>query len=191
MIGIVFATLREARPFMQNFGMKAKDSGIVVYICGMGPEKAVSGIKQLVKRHKLSSVINAGIAGALKRDFNIGSVVNVIKVVNQAANRYYMPDGADLWKALPPAVLITSPEPVFNESKRSQLAKLADIVDMEGAEIARVCKKEKIKFSAIKAISDFAGENDRTQLYKHIDNLSLLLAGILAQKLLEDKNIIC
>ena len=177
MIGIVFATIREAQPFLQKLGESVHN--IIVCICGMGPESAGREVRQLLKNHKIDSVINAGIAGALNINFHIGQVVSVSKVVNWPANSYYIPDGANLWSDLPSAVLITSADPVFDNALRSQMVKLADIVDMEGAAIAHVCQEAKIKFSAIKAISDLAGENDRERLFENIDALSVKIAEIL------------
>ncbi|MBI5399307.1 hypothetical protein HZB07_01630 [Candidatus Saganbacteria bacterium] len=191
MIGIVFATIREARPFLLKLGTSVDEASnsslffnlslpnIIVCICGMGPASAEREVSQLIKNQKIEAIINAGIAGALNKNLQIGEIVNVSKVVNWPASGYYVADGADLWGGLPLAVLLTSSDPVFDSAMRSQLAKLADIVDMEGAAIARVCQKAKIKFSAIKAISDLAEENDRKRLFENIDVLSVKLAEIL------------
>ncbi|MBI5700781.1 hypothetical protein HZC34_02895 [Candidatus Saganbacteria bacterium] len=195
MIGIIFATIREARPFLEKFGQNVEDidqhpllvevsnENLVVCICGMGIERAANGTEALLENKKVGSIINAGIAGALNNNFNIGHVASVSKVVNRISNSYYIPCGADLWTALPAAVLVTSPEPVFDDTARIELSKIADIVDMEFAEIARVCRDHKIKFSAIKAISDLAGGGDRARLYKNIDRLSDIIGELLYLRL--------
>ena len=202
MIGIVFATEREAKPFLDKLSIlrQAQDDSdlvmvsssnhrqdfygnFVVLICGMGPEKAVDSLKEFVKKYKIETIINVGIAGALKANFEIGHIVNVSHAVSLLSNEKYTLDEELFFSDLPSAVLATSKDPVFDDSLREKFSKIADIVDMEGAEIARFCEAQKIKFSAIKAVSDFAGTGDRGKLYENIDRLSEKLAEILVRTL--------
>ena len=68
MIGILFATDMEAKPFLD----RGEPEGTVTVISGMGMEAARSAAEKLIKEHGCTSVINAGVCGALNNRLERG-----------------------------------------------------------------------------------------------------------------------
>ena len=187
MKAFIFATMREARPFLQNLGLKnlpkkqppeffeITKSEVLVCICGMGKDLASTSIKHLLDQYNPDTIFNVGIAGALSDNFSLGDVVQVEKTISWPSNNNYQ---LELYPALnlPVVTLITSPNPVFDSVLRNEMAAHADIVDMECSHIAKVCLDTKLPFYSIKAISDFAKENERARLFENIDRLAVKLS---------------
>jgi len=72
-------------------------------------------------------------------------------------------------KDLQPARLLTVNQPVTDETRRENLLHRfqADLVDMEGFHLARVCRSYSLPFYAVKAVSDFADKDSAAQLRSH------------------------
>ena len=71
-------------------------------------------------------------------------------------------------------MLLTVDQPVFDQHQKKLLSDVAQLVDMEGGMIARLCKQNNIPCQLIKIISDYAIE--REQLTFYLDNVSKRLA---------------
>ncbi len=84
----------------------------------------------------------------------------------------------DLWPNLPRAILVTVTDPVFDPVRRDVLATHADLVDMEGAALAHICRERTLPFHALKGVSDQAGAVDRDRLLANLDTLCETLAEL-------------
>ena len=107
-------------------------------ISGMGSAPALDVTKALLEQLEPAEVINLGIAGALGPGFEIGRIYRITQAVD-------WPDGKERpwpltpgrFRDLPPATLVTSTKPVFSTEERGKLNPVGDLVDMEGAAVAR------------------------------------------------------
>lgn len=148
----------------------------VLCICGMGPEHAHAGTTQLLQRYAVARVINAGVAGALADHLAVASVYRVTRAFRWPDSGTVY-DCQDAWPHLPPVVLATVDEPVFDPVRRAAMAQYAEIVDMEGAAIAQLCQARGVLFTALKGITDQAGAADRPRLLRNLARVSTAVAA--------------
>jgi len=198
-IGIVIATIREAAPLLARAGIMADESpatlrstsrepavplcydlrpahAMALCVSGMGPDRARAGVDLLLKKYAVTSVVNVGVAGALSEKRSVAGIYRVSRACLWPSAETVYACANDRWKKLPPVVLATVDEPVFDPVRRKEIARHADIVDMEGAAIAQRCQARGVPLYAIKGVTDRAGENDREQLLRNLDKVSAVLA---------------
>lgn len=191
MIGLIFATHTEAKPFLewsqaakvndQPFGIYQIPSKpkILVTISGMGKVCAAAACQSLIKELKITEIVNAGACGALQSEagFEPGCLFCVTSAVEgdhqspDGAPRTLISDGTFDWD-LPPARLVTSDMPVFDDQLREEMAELGDLVDMEGAAVARVAALNRVPWSMVKGVTDTAGPGDREHLKQNLIDVS-------------------
>lgn len=191
MTGLIFATKIEADPFLSAFqtALLEKDPipiyqidsmpWLYVAISGMGKVAAAAACQLLIRELESVEIINAGAAGALVsgKRYTPGSLFCVTSTVegdHELLGKNPQPlisDGrTDL--DLPPARLVTCDIPVFDSQRRKALSEKGDLVDMEGAAIARVAAMFKIPWIMIKGVSDAAGPTDRDILLGNLKMVS-------------------
>lgn len=188
----VFATSMEADPFIASvnatqikkypwpvYQATISDQPMVMIISGMGMEQAKAATEFIINNFVVNLIFNCGVAGSLTDEFDIGDIVNItdslifkdgmiqddvcqLPVHSPGVNGYS--DG----------VLLTVDQPVFNQHEKSKLADIAQLVDMEGGTVARVCNQNNITCQLIKIISDHSIE--RNQLKDNLSNVSNILA---------------
>ncbi|MGD9367083.1 MAG: hypothetical protein PVH87_15395 [Desulfobacteraceae bacterium] len=191
MIGLIFATLTEAKPFLEwSQAVRVSDQPFAVYqvpskpqlfitISGMGKVAAAVACHAQIKEFKVAEVVNAGVCGALRSGpgfapgklFCITSAAEGDHGLSGKAPRPIISDGKFDWD-LPAARLITCDRPVFDADKREALSAAGDLVDMEGAAIARVAAMYEIPWSMVKGITDTAGPVDRKVLQRNLTEVS-------------------
>ena len=203
-LAVIYATLAEAQPLID--ALRARPLGerpyaafhaprrvrvqpVVIAITGMGLAAAEAGVDEVLARERPSAVINAGIAGALHGRFSIGEVLRVDGVAESdreavASDEFQALDVdgfAWLARAARPVRLISRRDPLFDVDVRDRLAATADLVDMEGARIARRCARAGLPCALVKAVSDHA--SDRATLLHHLEHGARRLAEHLAPPL--------
>ncbi len=167
MIGILFATEMEAKPFLD----RGEPDGTVTVISGMGMEAARIATEKLIKEHGCTSVINAGVCGALNNRLQRGGVYRVSMVsTEKLKTAVNVGLGWGLKK------LVTVEEPVFQHDRKLELSKQGDLVDMEGYAVARVCEEHNVPCIMIKGVTDFGDHNGKDDIRKHIDPVSETVA---------------
>ncbi len=172
MIGILFATEMEAKPFLD----RGEPEGTVVVISGMGMDAARSATEKLIKEHGCTSVINAGVCGALNNRLERGGVYRVSMVSTEKLKAAVnVGIGMGLKK------LVTVDEAVFQPDRKRELAKHGDLVDMEGYAVARVCEEHQVPCILIKGVTDFGDHNGQGDIQKHIQPVSETLAEAVFQ----------
>jgi adenosylhomocysteine nucleosidase len=163
MVGILFATKMEAQPFLDLWG----GAGGEVSISGMGMAAARIAAEELVEKGA-TQIINAGVCGALNDSLKRGSVYRISRVsVDEASCLVVENSGLRL---------ITVDKPVFEPDRKKELAKHADLVDMEGYAVARVCKENGIPCIMVKGVTDFGDGNGKADIKKHITPVSQAVA---------------
>ena len=159
MTGIVFATTMEARPFLD----RGAHEGTVAEICGMGMEAARAATEKLISEHGCTTIINAGVCGALHHRLERGGVYRVSMVSTE-----HLKAAVNVGIGIGLKKLVTVDEPVFEAERKRELAKQADLVDMEGYAVARVCEEHGIPCILIKGVTDFGDHNGKEDIQRHI-----------------------
>lgn len=205
MIGVLFATLQEADPFLQHLcAQPASREGIPVYtgclpasghkpicigITGMGPSAAATATECFLRRHKPKTLINAGICGALENGdgFDPGAIF----AVNEAALDPSAPGAFDTpfrlstgpWSDLPTARLVTVNAPVFEHDRKAVLAVQGELVDMEGAAVAHNAVRAGVTCWIVKGVTDGADNGGRNILQQNLGWVSRRIARVLVNGL--------
>lgn len=177
----VFATLHEADFAIKRFGFKRtshcdfdvftrKDCAIV--ISGIGPIDAAVCARFLVDEIAPDTIRNFGSCGGLNKNLKVRDIVNIAKVISCDAYCF-----REFKIAESGYTLVTSANPVLKESKRRELAKKADVVDMETYGFLRALELSKFNmanFSAVKLITDTTEDCViHDEILKHISKLEI------------------
>lgn len=191
MIGLIFATRTEAEPLLEwsrarrihtdpfdLFQVPSKP-GLFITISGMGKVLSAVACHALVKEFKVEEVVNAGACGALldEKRFAPGELFCITSAAEGDHEQPDKPpqtlisDGRIDWD-LPPARLVTCDRPVFDSDWRNALSQSGDLVDMEGAAIARVAALYEVRWSMVKGITDTARPTDRAELKRNLTTVS-------------------
>ena len=203
MVGIVYATHREASPFLlqtaavlltdRPFSVFAIDAtgqpACMVVISGMGKVAASIAATYLVMAHHVSVLISAGLCGQLTKrtDWSAGDILRVSTAVEGDCDRLghaekVMACNPEWFGDLKSARLVTCDRPVFDAKWRDRLAGIAEIADMEGAAVARVAKLYGIPCAQVKGISDAADQNGRQDVVRRIDWISTRIADAIVRE---------
>lgn len=167
MIGILFATEMEAKPFLEL----GEQEGVVTVVSGMGMEAARIATGELIEKHGCTAVINAGVCGALSNRLKRGGVYRVSMVSTERLNAAVKVGvGFGLKR------LVTVEEPVFDPERRRKLRMYGELVDMEGYAVARVCEEHDIPCIMVKGVTDFGDGNGKSDIQEHIDPVSKTVA---------------
>jgi adenosylhomocysteine nucleosidase len=204
MVGVVYATRREADPFLSQLSVDsltaqpfltfqttgASHPSCITVISGMGKVAATMAATQLVLVQRVSVLISAGLCGRLIMDngWSVGDLFRIDTAVESDCDRFGHAEqtvtcDARWFGELKAARLVTQDRPVFDATRRGQLADIGDLADMEGAAVARVAKLYGIPCAMIKGISDVADENGRQDVTRHIDWVSGRIADALSREL--------
>jgi adenosylhomocysteine nucleosidase len=204
MVGIVYATRREADPFLSKVSTAPlthsafcafqtageNHTSCIVVISGMGKVAAAIAAMHLVLVHRVSVLVNAGLCGRLAREYgwSVGDLFRISSAVEGDCDRFGHAEPVvacdTRWFGhLKTARLVTCDRPVFDTIWRDQLAGVADLADMEGAAVARVARHYGIPCFLVKGISDGADETGRQDVADHIDVVSERIADALVHEL--------
>ena len=162
-IGILFATEMEAGPFLEQ----TRPDHWAVTISGLGMEAASLATRKLIEAQGVRCIVNAGICGALDDSLVRGSVFFVSEVLSEDQR-----DRVSLLQTPGAKRLATTDTPVFQTDRKKKLATVADLVDMEGLAIARVCQDHGVPCVLIKGITDFGDPDGKKDIKKHIRSVS-------------------
>ena len=197
MIAVVFATQKEAAPFIERTNAQRINTHLpvkaifktpdqcLVAVTGMGRDQAAKSIRAMLNAFDLNRVVNAGLCGALSDSLHPGDVYTVNTVQDGDASA--APLAPLPWQGLSSKRLITVAKPVHGGERRASLATNADLVDMEGWEIAQACVQHGVRYTMIKGVSDHACKNASADIMTHIQSVSqhiadILIAGLPAQQ---------
>ncbi len=193
MIGILYATVQEADPYLALSGAKAvaaepfalfelRTPPALITISGMGKVSAALAGQMLIREYDCDRILNAGVCGTLvdRVDLATGNILRVSTASEGPPGPGIPPEGfgcaGDLWQGLPVARLVTVEQPVFNPAERQRLAAWGELVDMEGAVVARVAQLYGIPWDMIKGITDMADHGERSTLHRNLAMVSQAVA---------------
>ena len=160
-LALVAALEREIRPLVRRWRVEEREyagrrfrffeSERCVAVCGgIGPEAARRATEAIISLYRPAVVESVGFAGALESGLRVGQVIEVGQVVDARDNsRTDTGSGSE--------TLITFPSIAGPEQKAKLAAAYqAQVVDMEAAAVAKAAEARRIRFAAVKVISDEA-----------------------------------
>ncbi|MFO7838524.1 MAG: hypothetical protein R6X08_03350 [Desulfosalsimonadaceae bacterium] len=166
--GLVMATYLEAKPFVAGLGCRRSTIGpftayrsenIVLVISGMGKTNAAMACACLCMSCAPACIVNIGAAGAAADgEFYLGGIYQVTAAVEPDRPHFrtglpfrHEPDTLPGFQA---ASVATRDKPVVNSDERREMAKIADLLDMEGAAVVQAARKFQIPCFLFKLVSD-------------------------------------
>jgi len=194
--GIVFAARAEAQPFLEMSGASpvtdvpmqlyaVAQPSLMIVVSGMGKVAAALATQCLMREHGIRRIVLGGACGVLSDDplFASGGIFRVTRA-SEGAPGPGIPDTPTscepaLWTQLPPATLVTLERPLFDNQRRQELAAYGELVDMEGAVVARTAAMYDVPCTIIKGVTDFAGDGHRRILRDNLAGVSLAVANTL------------
>ncbi|MGW4382790.1 nucleosidase [Kitasatospora sp. NPDC004531] len=164
------------------------DAALPVLLTGMGKVNAAAALAGLLAGGaKPSEVVNLGTAGALRTGLagthEIGRVLQHdldTPLLEQLVGR---PLDGPIELAAAGPVLATGDRFVSSDADREQLARTADLVDMEGYAIATVARRAQLPVRLVKHVSDEAGDGAALSWQESVDGCARLLADWVAAHL--------
>ena len=132
-------------------------------------EAARIAAEKLIRENGCTTIINAGVCGALNDSLERGSVRRVLSVGVDGTTGSVVLGKKGLR-------LVTVEEPVFQPDRKKELSKQADLVDMEGYAVARVCEEYNIPCIMVKGVTDFGDGKGKADIQKHITPVSEAVA---------------
>jgi adenosylhomocysteine nucleosidase len=133
---------------------QAAPPGWRVRVSGPGFQLASLAVEEELEKQIPDLVVSAGTCGALRPDLALGQVVAVQRVLSGIG------EFALHTLAGRPAVLHSQDRVAVSTQEKAALAAGgADVVDMEAAAIARICRRRGVPLAAMKAVSDLAAED--------------------------------
>jgi len=136
----------------------------LIAVGGIGQKFARRAAEVAIEVAQPKLLVSAGMVGAISPGLKVGDVGRVREVVDVATGARYPGSSDGEW------ILATSQDVSDAADKHQLFTKFgADVVDMEAAAVAQVCKERGLRFAAIKSISDDA-EFDMPPLNRFIDD---------------------
>jgi adenosylhomocysteine nucleosidase len=166
-IGLVFATLIEAKAFIKGLSLEQKekapfgilsDNRIFLIISGIGKANAAMAASYLVSKYNTEIIFNIGAAGATSTEIKTGDIFHINKVVEYDRPRLIKKGvrilKPDVLKGFKYATLATQDRPVIEPAHREEISAHADLVDMEGASVIQACRLFRAKCYLFKVVTD-------------------------------------
>ena len=202
MIGVLMATAAEAEPLRaalaavkvadepfvtHRFGPAGDRPGGVIVLSGIGKHAAAAAAEHLLACPAIEAVVNVGLCGALSDRLDRGALVRIAAAVDgdrvlAGEDPEEVPCAA-AWGEMPSARLASVDEAVFDDDRRVQLARRADVVDMEGSAVAGVCRSHGVGAYLLKGVSDRADGSGKADIRRNIEAVSARLAEAVAGEL--------
>ena len=190
MIGLIFATMTEAKPFVQGMALEKientpfavfekdrikngpfsviKKGRMVLVISGIGKANAAMAAFHCCQTFHPNVVCNLGAAGSTDHYLALGDILHVTEVIEYdrpelRSNKphVHFPHVLD---GFPSARVATQDTPIIDPDKRKEIAPIAGLVDMEAASIIQACGKFQTKCVIFKFVSD-------TPDHTHVDEI--------------------
>jgi adenosylhomocysteine nucleosidase len=165
-VAIIAAMPGELKPLVRGWphsvrnnihfwAQRTEEEEWIAACAGAGQDAATRAFAALEEGGPIDLVFSLGWVGALRADIAAGSAHNVAGVIDVRTGERFRCDAhaGELWLATSPRVADAA------EKRRLAIAYNADLVDMEGAAVARLAAMRGIPFYCIKGVSDGFSEN--------------------------------
>jgi len=166
---LLLAPMRsELRPVIRLLALKRSDSkgepfyaghrdgtDILATTIGVGPEAAARATDEILSRVPVDHVIVCGIAGAVRSDQQIGSLIVPQVVIDGTTRTRFEPDA--FRGVVRKGTVLTVGELVLDKDRLDRLeADGVEALDMESAAVGEVCLAHGVTWTVFRAISDRA-----------------------------------
>lgn len=183
---LCFAHRQEAHAFLKNENWTplsdyqdvwAREDELLV-MTGEGQEQALSKVSFLLGRYpSLKDIINFGVVGALRPEFEKGQVIEIGTVYHEESFHSFELTG--------PVDLISASKRVLDPLKAEKLSHFAPVVDRELWAIAYACKEAKVYLRSLKIISDEPHQSSESyEVCERVRDEAPILSQALYQKIL-------
>jgi len=144
----IAAFVREWERFEAG-GLKCWRRGeFVTAVVGMGWERAFRGTKVVIETFCPELVTSIGFSGSLSTKLGVGSIFIPAQVIG-------FKNGVAYQTGFGRGTLVSAASVVGSKDKPEMAARLnAQAVDMEAAAVAEACANAKVRFAAVKSVSD-------------------------------------
>ncbi len=175
MIGVIFSTEDEAKPFLKKYergrfdglveGEAYHDDHLLVTLVGTGKIKATLRTERLLRSYELDRLLHVGTCTALSPDLKTGTLVTASQVfegdrIEMSSPSYpRMPLEQPLVSAQR-ATLVTQDHAISGQTELNYWQRIADVVDMSGYAIAYVAATHGTPCNIVKVVSAVALEED-------------------------------
>ncbi|MCO6459356.1 MAG: hypothetical protein J5I93_28940 [Pirellulaceae bacterium] len=151
---------------------------VLVAQTGVGQEAAARATAELIELHHPAWVVSTGFAGGLVPDFGRGHLLMADSVVDQNDRQWDVGlkvPADQLPRAVHVGRLLTVDHLVRSSDEKRTLAERHHAVacDMETAAVAEACRQAKVRFLAVRIISDSLDDNLPPEVEKLLDQKNL------------------
>ena len=180
-IGLIFATMTEAKPFVQGMALEKLENvpfsvfqkgPIVLVISGIGKANAAMATVYCCQSFEPAFICNLGAAGATDSSLALGDIVHVTEAIeyDRPELRSDKPHvhTPHILKGFPFAKVATQDTPVMAAEKREEIASYAGLVDMEAASVIQACRKFQTPCIIFKFVSDTPDHTSGDDIVRHI-----------------------
>jgi len=181
MIGLIFATMTEAKPFVQGMALEKIENApfsvfekarIVLVISGIGKANAAMAAFYCCQTFEPAFLCNLGAAGATDSSLALGDTVHVTEAIEYdrpelRSNKPHV-HSPHILEGFSFAKVATQDTPVIDADKREEIASFAGLVDMEAASIIQACGKFETKCVIFKFVSDTPDHWNGNDIVKNI-----------------------
>jgi adenosylhomocysteine nucleosidase len=204
----VIDNLSQARETRWNdqaiFQGKIESQEAVVMPTGVGKVRTAASVQHLLDRFPIEAIIFTGAAGAINPEVKIGDVIIGEKTVQHdydTGGKGLLEEMKTTWFEADPGLvalavragqdtelgdrlrigtILTGDQTIVDSRKRAWLRQTfrGDCVEMEGAAVASVCARNNVPFVLIRAITDFADENARTDFRQNRSQAAMNSAAV-------------
>jgi nucleoside phosphorylase len=197
-IGIVMATVIEARPFIDNLALQKKSDkpfpvyfkdNIILIISGIGKARCASAVAHIINLTEIDILYNFGAAGDLNGKFKIGEILHINSIFEP--DRPYIAGGKrniipDFLDGFPFATLSTQDRAMVKNSDRESAGENADLADMEGASFIQICRLYGKKGYLFKIVTDTPENDSDKDIIQNVLKTSGILYDFIRDKILID-----
>jgi adenosylhomocysteine nucleosidase len=129
---------------------------VTILLAGAGREAAMRGTQALIRGHKPRWIISAGFAGGLRPELRRGDIVMGNEIVDISGRRLSIDLKSESTSAVHVGRLLTVNRIIREPAEKAALGAThnALAVDMESWAVGEVCRQDKVRFLAIRVISD-------------------------------------
>jgi adenosylhomocysteine nucleosidase len=185
-IGIIMATRLEAAPFVEALGLAEvkrgrmalfEGEGVFLMLSGIGKTNAAIATAYCCTVFRPRWVLNLGAAGAAKISFPMGGIFHIAHVIEYdrplfsgKGPRHHRPYVLSGYQE---ATLATQDRPVITRDHREEVARFADLVDMEGAAVVQAAHRFDTPCVLFKFVSDTPDHPDEADIIERIGHYSV------------------
>jgi nucleoside phosphorylase len=180
-IALIFATMMEAKPFIQGMALGKiegapfsvfEKAGIVLVVSGIGKANAAMAALYCCQTFEPAFVCNLGAAGATDASFSLGDMLHITEAIEYdrpelRSNKPHV-HSPHVLEGFPFAKVATQDTPVIEAEAREEIASFAGLVDMEAASVIQACGKFQTKCVIFKFVSDTSDHTHGDDIVKNI-----------------------